>query len=238
MSKFDDPDYVGKNHPPRKHRFSRTNQPERHSKARRRKDGCISESGVAEELLKHLKRPVTVTSCGKPTQKPLLTALILKLIKNAAEGPARDQLRFLEFLKKNGLLEVQELQARHEREMREERERLDSSLREWRKFANEAASYGDEATCVAIGGAQLLRQLRQGCSCTCLQGEDAALADEYDAWLLRALELYPESGENEQTSSGAALQASPNSPASGQFKIHKAGPPADDEFYSGQIGNN
>ena len=240
MSNFEDIEYVGKNHPPRKHRFSTENQPKGRRSRRNRMKLEPSEVSVAEELLAQLTALVTVTRNGKSTKKPFLSAFVLKLIKNAADGSSNDQIRFLEFLRKYGLLDVFELQARLEREARQDRERIEASVNEWRRFTHHAAGVGDTAISLAVDIGLLLRKQRQQCTCNCLTGDEAASADEFDVWIEEALQHCKVSGDQPQSRARpCSFQTLSKYPAS-PVRPTDVGdePPLDDDFYTGQIGND
>ena len=243
MSKIDDPHYVGKNHPPRKNRFSSTNQPRRRRR-RKQRDDPTPEYSIAEELLAQLSAEVTVKADGQVIKTPLMSAVVRNIIKKAIEGKPADQLRFLEFLKRNGLLDLYEAQARFEREVRSLREEYREAESVWSERAHKCAEHADGAINVAVHSARIMLTAHSRCTCGSFQGENGDEATQFAEWLAWAEQIYAEEthepdGTNSPTgepkTQADVVEAMP------AVKIIKKSAPAaddpDDPFYTGQLGH-
>ena len=253
MSKSECTDQIGYGRPPRAHRFSAENQP------RRRRKGAKGKLGSTHDLhgylMEALSEEVAVSQNGKAGKAKVMAAFTKMLVNQVCKGPVADQIRFMTYLNRSGLLEVMKLKDRLEEELQERLAEGAKDLSDALELSLEALKVANELNQrVSVATGEYL-MIKNKCTCGAFE-KCTAISEQLEQWHSDAQhEIIPNGASTDRDGSWAPRRSAyafedPTDPcaeteidasfsvASKSLNARDTDYDRDDPFYSGMLGNH
>ena len=182
-----DREKVGYRRPPAKNRFSSTNQPER-----RRRAEVKGSTKVLEALFGALAQTISVKKKGKSKKVAVGEALAQQLVAKTLSGTAADQLKLLTFVKKSGLMDLQEFRDELEENYQERLQKNQEEYSEVMALLDYSTQTVKEILAELKRLASAASDANANCSC--------GACDDVEEALHRVSELCCEDGDSDAAS--------------------------------------